>query len=61
MMPFKLVYGKPYHLPVKLEHKAYWAIKVINLDMKKVREKHILGLHELEILHHESYENVKLY
>jgi transposase InsO family protein len=27
MTLFKMVYGKPCHLPVELEHKAYWARK----------------------------------
>nr|GEV60284.1 reverse transcriptase domain-containing protein [Tanacetum cinerariifolium] len=25
--PYKLVYGKSCHLPIKLEHRAYWALK----------------------------------
>nr|GEX89381.1 hypothetical protein [Tanacetum cinerariifolium] len=25
--PYKLVYGKSYHLPIELEHRAYWALK----------------------------------
>jgi Integrase core domain len=61
MTPFKLIYGKSCHLPVELEHKAYWAFKVINLDIKRAGEKHILNLHELEELCHEAYENAKLY
>jgi hypothetical protein len=33
MTSYQSVYGKACHLPVVLEHKAYWAIKEKNLDL----------------------------
>ncbi|GJW21490.1 reverse transcriptase domain-containing protein [Tanacetum coccineum] len=32
--PYKLVYEKACHLLIKLEHKAYWALKHYNYDLK---------------------------
>jgi transposase InsO family protein len=33
MNPYRFVYGKACNLPVELEHKSYWAIKEMNLDV----------------------------
>jgi hypothetical protein len=39
MMPYQLVYGKTCHFPIQLEHKAFWAIKKWNMELKVVGKK----------------------
>ncbi|XP_074346658.1 uncharacterized protein LOC141685459 [Apium graveolens] len=56
-----LVYGKACHLPAELEHKTYWALKKLNLDMEAAGEKRMLQLNELEEFRLQAYENNKVY
>lgn len=50
MSPFRLVYGKVCHLPVELEHKAYWAIQKLNFEDETCGERRLMDLNEMDEL-----------
>nr|GEW06219.1 reverse transcriptase domain-containing protein [Tanacetum cinerariifolium] len=59
--PYKLVYGKSCHLPLEIEHKAYWALKHANFDLKTVGDHRKLQLNELHELRDQAYKNSLIY
>ena len=61
MSPYKIVFGKPCHLPLELEYKAMWAIKKLNFDFKAAKEESLLQLNELEELRNKAYDSARIY
>ena len=61
MSPYRIIYGKPCHLPLELEYKAMWAIKKLNCDFQAAKEKRLLQMNELEELRNEAYDNARIY
>nr|GFA16108.1 reverse transcriptase domain-containing protein [Tanacetum cinerariifolium] len=59
--PYNLVYRKACHLPIELKHKAYWALKWTNFDLKIAGDHCKVQLNELNKLQDQAYENSLIY
>nr|GEY13433.1 hypothetical protein [Tanacetum cinerariifolium] len=59
--PYKLVYEKARHLPIKPEHKVYWALKHCNYDLLTAGDHRNIKLNELNELCDQAYENSLIY
>nr|GFC75610.1 reverse transcriptase domain-containing protein [Tanacetum cinerariifolium] len=46
---YRLVYGKASHFPHEIEHKAYWALKHTNFDLRTAGDHRKLQLNELSV------------
>ena len=61
MSPYRIVFGKPCHLPLELEYKAMWVIKKLNFDFQAAKGKRLLQMNELEESRNGTYDYARIY
>src|SRR3954464_1901523 len=61
MCPYKMVYGKAFHLPLELEHNALCDVRELNADPKLAGEKCLMNLTSLDEWRNEAYESAKMF
>ncbi|GJZ15472.1 reverse transcriptase domain-containing protein [Tanacetum coccineum] len=54
--PLRIVYGKACHHPIEMDHKAYWALKNVNLDLDTIGKYRVKRWHYAKIMDKEFHE-----
>ena len=60
MSLYRVVFEKPFHLPVEIEHHALWAIKQLNFYLNKADDLWKLQISKLEEIQNEAYDNARI-
>nr|GEU83898.1 retroelement Pol polyprotein-like [Tanacetum cinerariifolium] len=59
--PYKPLYVKSCHLPIELEHKAYWPLKHANFNLQTTGDHKKVQIIKLNELRDQAYENSLIY
>ncbi|GJU40705.1 reverse transcriptase domain-containing protein [Tanacetum coccineum] len=54
--PYRLLYGKTCHLPFEIKHRAYWALRSCNPDLKKLRVRKEFKAGDKVLLYNSKYK-----
>jgi len=60
MCPYQLVFGKVCHLPIKLDHKALWALQLSNLNWNEAAHLILDQINEMDEFHLRTYKQYAL-
>ena len=55
--PYRIVYEKVCHLPIEIDHKAYWAVHQFNMSLDEAGPLKHLQLNVLDEIRNDAYEN----